>query len=149
MFICVLGIYIGTLPTELGDLQLTSISVQNNLFTGQVPTELCAYSVLDTYSLVDTVSNTFSCYPQCLTTATGAGTVGSVRTCEIVANMDICNFIVDTNIANVYTTGVEWTCSSLIPTTDPCDWTGLTCVDGLIVEIDLGDDITGSSGMYK
>jgi hypothetical protein len=146
--------FVGTLPSTLGSLTgLTNLAMNFlNGLTGSVPFEMCKLTNLASWNFGDTDNGSgvdtggVSCYPGCIdtdapftTTVNMADSLVLLSRCPTVDEIAVCAFVSDTNIASKPTYDM-WSCTGSIATTDPCTtaWTGITCVDGAITELDLG-----------
>jgi hypothetical protein len=146
--------FVGTLPSTLGSLTgLTNLFMNYlNGITGSVPFEMCNLTNLAFWNFGDTDDGSggdtggVSCYPGCIdtdapftTTVNLADSLVLLSRCPTVDEIAVCAFVSDTNIASK-TNYDMWSCTGSIATTDPCTtaWTGITCVDGAITELDLG-----------
>ena len=143
---------------------MTLLDLNNNEFTGSVPSALCSVTGLVYW---DIENNPYiDCYADCLSTvpnlnanppyscsnitsiptATPTATpTAAPTTAATSTDIGLCGFIAATNIESIFS---QWSCdSSGVTTTDPCDptWDGIACSRSEPSEINVqGEGLRGS-----
>ena len=136
-------------------LCLTLLLVLRYICSGFVPTSICDISSLTAFDFHG--NDQIACYADCLSNVPSMN-AGNVAMCSSYQDVAVCGLVAATDIASKSQYDA-WSCNaSGFPSSSPCDtttavWTGITCVDGMIVElaiahVGIAGDVCISSPSY-
>lgn len=156
--------FTGVIPTSIAKISmLRYLDVSDNSLHGSIPTVIGAISGLsygsfsNIQSLIGTIPSTFcrnilshldfsgtsiTCYSDCLYKGqnTGFGTSSPCNfnvTARNIAMCDLANGLM-TSTSKIGLKG--WNCSSRIPQSDICHWTGVSCLGKVITDMNFNID---------